>query len=151
MQIYLVQHGISKPKDEDPERSLSSAGEADVRRIAETARNYSIPLRGIIHSGKKRAQQTAEIMAEALQPPQDIQVGEELGPVDDILVWAPKCPDLDQYMLVGHLPFLERLTNQLVAQNPDNRVIKFQNAGIVCLELEEQKWHIKWALMPQIK
>ena len=33
MAVYLVQHGLSLPKDEDPERGLSEARIADVRRI----------------------------------------------------------------------------------------------------------------------
>lgn len=53
MQIYLVQHGASNPKDQDPEQSLSPEGEKDVRRIAETAGNYRIPVQDIMHSGKK--------------------------------------------------------------------------------------------------
>ena len=66
MTIYLVQHGLSLPKDEDRERGLSEAGIADVKRIAAVAKGYRVPVASIFHSGKKRARQTAEIFASAL-------------------------------------------------------------------------------------
>ena len=149
MQIYLVQHGKSRPKEQDPEQSLSPEGEKEVRRIAETAGNYRIPVQGIMHSGKKRAEQTASIMSEILNPAITIETASGLGPLDDVLAWKDKIQELERVMLVGHLPFMQRLASLLVAGDQDNRIIKFQNGGIVCLE-EEQGWHIKWTLMPNI-
>ena len=43
MAVYLVQHGISLPKDVDPEKGLSKEGIAEVERIAGVAKNYHIP------------------------------------------------------------------------------------------------------------
>jgi len=150
MQIYLVQHGKSRPKEEDPEQSLSPEGMADVRRIAETAGNYGVPVLTVLHSGKKRAVQTAEIMAEHLKAEQGVREGENLKPMDNVHSWADKAAGLDRVMLVGHLPFMERLASLLVAGKPDIRVIRFQNGGIVCLEQVDGAWHIKWTLMPRI-
>ncbi|WP_291319022.1 phosphohistidine phosphatase SixA [Desulfonatronospira sp.] len=149
MQIYLVQHGLSRPKDEDPEQGLSPQGEKDVRRIAETAGNYRVPVQGIVHSGKKRAEQTARIMAGTLNSAISVEAAQGLGPLDDVQAWKDKLEELNRFMLVGHLPFMQRLASLLVAGDQDNRVIKFQNGGIVCLE-EEQGWHVKWALMPKV-
>ncbi|WP_291322007.1 phosphohistidine phosphatase SixA [Desulfonatronospira sp.] len=149
MQIYLVQHGKNRPKDEDPEQSLSPEGEKDVRRIAETAGHYQVQVACILHSGKKRAEQTAAIMAESLNPSQGVRSAEGLGPLDDVQAWQNKTSSLDRFMLVGHLPFMQRLASLLVAGDQENRIVKFQNAGIVCLE-EEQGWHVKWTLMPGI-
>ncbi|MBT4364970.1 MAG: hypothetical protein HOD17_10835 [Desulfobacteraceae bacterium] len=55
-------------------------------------------------------------------------------------------------MIVGHLPFLDRLTSFLITGSVDKSVFKFQNGGIVCLikEPENDSWVIKWALMPDI-
>jgi len=47
MAVYLVQHGLSLPKDEDPERGLSEAGIADVKRIAAVAKDYEVPVASI--------------------------------------------------------------------------------------------------------
>jgi phosphohistidine phosphatase len=56
-------------------------------------------------------------------------------------------------MLVGHLPFMERLAAYLVTGSWERRIIKFQNGGIVCLDKESETggWFIKWTLMPNIK
>jgi len=56
-------------------------------------------------------------------------------------------------MLVGHLPFMERLTSTLITGSDKRLVFKFQNGGIVCLDMDPDKpaWFIKWALMPKIQ
>jgi phosphohistidine phosphatase len=55
-------------------------------------------------------------------------------------------------MLVGHLPFLEKLTSYLVIGSDEKPIFKFQNGGIMCLhkESDSQTWIIKWTLMPNI-
>jgi phosphohistidine phosphatase len=57
---------------------------------------------------------------------------------------------MDNIMLVGHLPFMERLTSFLITGSIDKPVLKFQNGGIVCMDRDpdNQYWFIKWALMP---
>ncbi len=67
MALYLVQHGKSLSKEEDPEQGLSAEGSADVTRIAEVAKGYHVRPNRILHSGKKRARQTAEIFAKSLR------------------------------------------------------------------------------------
>ena len=59
---------------------------------------------------------------------------------------------VDDLMLVGHLPFMERLTAYLVTGTVEKLVFKFQNGGIVCLDMDqtERSWFIKWTLMPNI-
>jgi phosphohistidine phosphatase len=53
-------------------------------------------------------------------------------------------------MLVGHLPHLSRLVGMLVTGNPDNVVVRFRNAGIVCLSQQEEKWAIDWIMQPDL-
>ena len=66
MALFLVQHGISAPKDIDPEKGLSDFGREETNRIAQVAKGYKIPVQKIVHSGKKRAEQTAAIFHETL-------------------------------------------------------------------------------------
>jgi phosphohistidine phosphatase len=152
MALYLVQHGLSLGKDENPEQGLSEAGIADTKRVAEVAAGYKVQVRAIRHSPKKRARQTAELMASALNPPEGTTEGTNLLPLDDVGKLAPALASGDQLMLVGHLPFMEQLTSLLITGSPEQRVFKFQNSGIVCLDQEPQSlsWFIKWALMPNI-
>ena len=68
MALLLVQHGKSLPKEEDPDRGLSRDGFEETRTMAALAAENNVQAVRIIHSGKKRALQTAEIFAEALEP-----------------------------------------------------------------------------------
>ena len=152
MSLYLVQHGKSLPKDVDPEKGLSEDGQSEVEMIAGVARGYGIPVAAVFHSGKKRARQTADIFATALDVKQGAAARSGLNPLDDVSAVAPALSAGDNHMLVGHLPFMERLTAQLITGSIDKPVFKFQNGGIVCLDQdpENRLWFIKWALMPNI-
>jgi phosphohistidine phosphatase len=152
MALYLVQHGKSLSKDVDPQQGISEEGQADIDRIAAVARNYGIRVAEIFHSGKKRALQTAEIFAAAFDMPGKMTARDGLKPLDDVAVCAESLNAGDDLMLVGHLPFMEKLTSYLVAGDPKITVFKFQNGGIVCLDqrADDLSWHIKWALMPHI-
>ena len=152
MALYLVQHGISLPREQDPEQGLSKTGIVEVQRIAAVARDYQVLVAAIHHSGKKRACQTAEILAEALTPKDGMRESNGLGPLDDVTTLAPNLSSNTNIMLVGHLPFMERLVSFLTTGDIEKRVFKFQNSGIVCLDQdpENRDWYIKWTLMPKI-
>jgi phosphohistidine phosphatase len=152
MSLYLVQHGLSLGKDTDPEQGLSEEGISTTKRVAHVANSYQVEVKAIHHSPKKRARQTAELMSAVLIPVGGIQVKAGLLPLDDVALLAKSLATNDQLMLVGHLPFMERLCSLLVTGNPEHLIFKFQNSGIVCLDKEEESpsWFIKWALMPNI-
>ena len=152
MALYLVQHGKSLPKDQDPDQGLSREGVADVERIASVAGGYGVRVAAIKHSGKKRARQTAEIFSAALNPDAGVEEISGINPLDDVTAFAPSLGVDDNVMLVGHLPFMERLTSYLITGAADKLVFKFQNGGIVCLDQDPDRksWYIKWALMPRI-
>lgn len=150
MALYLVQHGLSLPKEVGPERGLSDEGRAEVERIAGVARGYRVKVGSIVHSGKERARQTAEILARYLKPEHGVSMKSGLDPKDDVEPWAQRLdPDAD-CMLVGHLPFLERLLSYLITGKSEPMIFKLQNGGIICLEKPEGAWVITWALMPHI-
>ncbi len=152
MALFLVQHGRNFSKTEDPDQGLTPEGMTETWRIAEVAKGYRVPVNRIIHSGKKRARQTAEIFAEFLNPPEGIFQAEGLKPLDDPGVFAEILKPEDGLMLVGHLPFLEKLTAFLITGDTDIHVFRFQNGGILCLDNypDTDKWTVRWALMPEI-
>ena len=152
MALYLIQHGKSLPKDQDPDQGLSQEGRAETERMANAAQKYGIAVSQIRHSVKTRARQTAEIFANALNPKQGIEEVTGIKPMDDVAAYAANIDPADDTMLVGHLPFMERMTAFLVTGSFEKPVFKFQNSGIVCLDKdpETQAWIIVWTLMPQI-
>ena len=152
MAVYLVQHGKSLPKDIDPDQGLSEEGVAETKRIADVAANYGVNVSHIKHSVKTRAHKTAEIFASALNPAGGIVEVGGLKPMDDVISFAAAIDSDENSMLVGHLPFMERMTAYWVTGITDKAVFKFQNSGIVCLKKDPDigSWVIVWTLMPNI-
>jgi len=136
MTLYLVQHGEALSKEQDPERRLSPAGIATVQRIAERAAARGLSVETIVHSGKARAAQTAELFAARLHPAGGVMAVSGLAPNDDPTPFAAGLTGEDR-MVVGHLPFLERLAALLVAGRTEPPVCRFRNAWVFVLEPRE--------------
>jgi phosphohistidine phosphatase len=153
MKLYLIQHGEAKPEAEDPERSLTTKGEEEVRRISKAAKSLNIHPPRIYHSGKLRAKQTAEIIAEVLKISDlPVQAAQGLNPNDDAHPWVDRISrETEDLMLVGHLPFLEKLTSLLLCGNENARVVLFRYSAIICLDQKEDKrWAVRWILVPEM-
>ena len=152
MALYLVQHGKSLPKDVDPVQGLAPEGIDATKRIASIAKDNGVKVSQIKHSGKPRARQTAEIFASALNPFNGIEEVDGLKPLDEVSAFARNLDPKANTMLVGHLPFMARMTSYLLTGSIERPIFKFQNSGIVCLEKdpETNSWVIAWTLMPKI-
>jgi phosphohistidine phosphatase len=131
MALYLIQHGKSLSKDQDPDQGLSAEGIAETERIARQAKGDGVAVSQIRHSVKPRARQTAEIFAGALNPKQGIREVSGIKPLDDVAAYAANIDPAENIMLVGHLPFMERMAAFLITGSLDKPVFKFQNSGIV--------------------
>jgi len=153
MKLYLVQHAEAKKKDEDPQRPLSEKGWTDIKKVAAfAAEQANIKVSNIMHSGKTRARQTAEAMADYLTPPEGIRKEEGLEPLADPLVWAGRLTNIEaDIMLVGHLPHLSKLAAFLLCQDTNKEVIQFRMGTIVCLGRDESGiWSLHWMVTPQL-
>jgi phosphohistidine phosphatase len=151
MNLYLVQHGQAKTESEDPERPLNAEGAKAAEKTANWLSTAAVEITEIRHSGKKRAEQTAAIFAKLLSDPKGISAMPNLGPMDDVHSVAGTLENTqDSLMLVGHLPFMSRLAALLVCGDPDGEVVRFQNAGVVCLRESEGNWAVDWAVVPSI-
>jgi len=153
MKLYLIQHGEAKTEKEDPERTLTEMGEEEVKRVSEVAEKLNIrPLR-VYHSGKTRARQTAEIIAAGLKiSALSVQAFQGLNPNDDVKPWAQRISQgTEDLMIVGHLPFLDKLASFLISGNENARVVLFRYSAIVCLEQKEDRvWAVRWILTPEM-
>ena len=151
MELYLIRHGEAKSKQEDPERPLTGKGAENIKKTARFFKqSKGIDL--IWHSGKKRAEQTAEILNEILGTGVHVEICEGLAPNDDISIIKEKIAtaEQDSIALVGHLPHLSRLASQLLTGNQEMEIIRFKNAGIVCLLGEIHDWELEWIITPDI-
>ena len=153
MKLYLVQHGDAKPKSEDPERPLTEQGRKDVAQVAAFAQRADVQVSQIRHSGKRRAEETATILAEYLVPAGGVVALPGLAPKDDTDRVAELLNrETRPLMLVGHRPFMDRLAGLLVADSQDRVVVRFQKGGIVCLERDPTSWTwtVCWMVTPDL-
>ena len=148
MRAFLVRHGEARREEVDPERHLTDRGAEDVRRIAvQAVHDLGIRPVRIVHSGKARARQTAEIWGGVL----GVAVAEAdgLAPLDDPAVWAGRVGGVeDDVMLVGHMPHLGKLVGLLVAGDAERAVVAFQPGAVVGLERGPDGWSVVLALRP---
>ena len=151
MRLYLVQHGQALPKETDPERPLSEPGQADITRLAKFLQNANVQVSRIIHSGKKRAQQTADLLTSAICPGETTQEAMGLNPNDPVEEFAAKASQWQvDTLVVGHLPFLAKLVDHLLAKG-QGEVVSFRPGTVVCLErIDPQGWTIAWMIRPEL-
>ncbi len=151
MQVYLVQHGLAKSREEDAARPLTAEGRDEVERVATAAAAAGVHPASILHSGKARAQQTAEIFAARLKPADGVRAMQGLDPTDEPQRARETLEGAEApLMLVGHLPHLSRLASLLLADSPEREIVGFRNAGVVCLERQERHFGIRWILTPEL-
>jgi phosphohistidine phosphatase len=151
MELYLVQHGQAKSKAENPKRPLSERGRDEVQQVTEFAAKAGLKVNQIRHSVKRRAEETASILAEHLSPAEGVLTVPGLAPMDDVRSIAQALgKETAPLMLVGHLPFMDRLAGLLITGDPDNSAVRFRMGGIVCLEGTGHDWAIKWVIRPEL-
>ncbi len=151
MRVFLVQHGEATPEVENPARPLTDRGREEVRRVARHAAALGLRVAEILHSGKLRARQTAEIFAEHLRPAHGTREGEGLAPGDDPAQARAEIEAASEpLMLVGHLPHLSRLASLLLIGDTGKEILQFRNGAIVCLTRVEDRWCLEWILTPDL-
>lgn len=152
MFLYLVQHGEAKREEEDPSRPLSVKGIEDVKRVASSISRLNLEVEEVFHSGKTRAKQTAEILANNLKITKGVSETNGLAPLDDPGVWAERLKGKkESLMLVGHLPHLGKLSSLLLSGDKEKNIIAFKMGGIVCLKRDGAGiWTLQWMITPEI-
>ena len=154
MDLYLMQHGAALTDEQDPARPLTEAGHSDVERVVARARRAGVDVDRCLHSGKLRAQQTASLLADALEIP-EVEAHAGLNPGDDVAAfagWLAQIPETGSVAVVGHLPFLGKLASLLVAGDEAAAVIRFRNAGLVKLVRKKDApgYCVAWILVPEL-
>lgn len=151
MRVYLIQHAEALSTEADPVRSLSQKGRTDAGRMGDYLFRYThLYLSEVLHSGKERAAQTAELLAQAFGLPHRPVSG--LNPSDDPAIWARQLSMSNKdVMLVGHLPHLQRLAGLLLANDEGLTLLRFRNGGVLCIERDDaREWSIDWVITPQL-
>lgn len=153
MELYLVQHSESKSKEEDPERGLSDLGFSNIRKMAEFARKLDICVDTIFHSDKLRAKQTANELADAVHYMTGLKQRDGIAPMDEIIPMKDEINKSDKnIMIVGHLPYLDKLSSALLCGDQNKNILGFQCGCIVKIGKSERAegWDLQWMITPGI-
>ncbi len=156
MDIYLMQHGSATTSEEDPARGLTPSGRAAVNQVAARAAACGVQAGRCLHSGKLRAEQTARIIGEALGARVESLAGldpsDPVQPIVDLLRAESGSAPGGGIVLVGHLPFLDRLASVLIVGQQEAHPIRFQNAGLVKLVPKDDAsgFAVSWILTPDL-
>jgi len=139
MRLYLMQHALAYSSEENSERALCPEGIEQAKQSARGIRRLGLEFDLIMTSSKRRAKQTAALVAEGVRYPySDILTTEALLPdrqPDALLELLQKESTDSRILIVGHLPHLARLADTLT-QGGD---LIFENAGLTCLEMSGPK------------
>lgn len=152
MYLYLIRHGEAKNKEDDPERGLSDIGTKNAKKAGVFLRQLKCKALLILHSGKKRAEQTARILVESIGQKIPVKKFEGLAPSDNISIIKEEIEKVrqDSIVIVGHLPHLSMLASDLLTGDQCREIISFRNLGIICLAGENQNWRLEWMVTPDI-
>jgi len=151
MKLYLVQHAKAVSEQVDPQRPLSEEGRLDVQKVATFIKPLGLCIDYLWHSQKKRAIETAEILAEVLKINNAKIARDGLAPNDDVKALKDELLSQRDIMIVGHLPFVSKLASLLLAGAESANVVAFKNAGIVCLNCSDNgHWQIDWMITPEL-
>jgi len=152
MRLYLVQHAEAASKEVDPERPLTEEGRRDVNKVAAFIKPLNLSVDYLWHSGKKRAEQTAEVLSEAVEIRKEMLAHEDLTPNDDVQAIRDEIVSAQQdIVLVGHLPFLAKLASLLLTGSESANAVAFKQGSVVCLEsTEDNSWHVNWMITPEL-
>ncbi|RKY42599.1 MAG: phosphohistidine phosphatase SixA [Candidatus Makaraimicrobium thalassicum] len=149
MKIYLVQHGVALPEEQDPRKPLSRDGRDETRKTARFLKKKKIKVDRVWHSKKARAVETAEIISRAVGH-KEMSQRDDLNPNDPVEKFLEEVERFNaDLMIVGHLPFLRKLASLFLTGSDSPDLISFKNSGVVCLEYRET-WKLAWFVTPDL-
>ncbi|OGX09082.1 MAG: phosphohistidine phosphatase SixA [Omnitrophica WOR_2 bacterium GWA2_47_8] len=151
MKLYLIRHGDAVSDSVDPKRPLSEEGRSAVTRLGQELKSKGVRVSRIYHSQKTRAAQTAQIVRDIIDPSLGLLEREYLAPDDplDKMLDELKKQE-DDWMIVGHLPYLPALAALLVAGSVRKSVLAMPTSCAACLEKgKNNAWHISWIVRPK--
>jgi phosphohistidine phosphatase len=151
MKLYLIQHGEAVDKEVDSSRPLTAHGRETVSRVARFAGQAGVSVSAVWHSGKTRATQTAQSVAEHIASAEPIE-HDGLKPNDDVKAIVRELNKFDHDLaIVGHMPHLSRLAGRLILDDEKHDILLFQRGGIVALERDaDGVWRLIWVLTPDL-
>ena len=160
MRLSLLRHGIATERgspgyEDDSQRPLTAKGQRRMWRAAEGMLALGVTCDLLLSSPYLRARQTAEIVAQVLKIADGTHLSATLAPDGNPkqLIEELRTDGRAQHiMLVGHEPYLSRLTSMLLTGSP-NLTVVMKKGGLCTLDLETLRFgrcaRLAWLLTPR--
>jgi phosphohistidine phosphatase len=151
--VVLMRHGEALPTFAHPERPLTRHGRAEAMESARWIAERVDGVAEVRHSSLLRSRQTAEIVAEELaragcRRPELREAA--LGPgADPDTIAGDLGLDPRPVVLVGHVPFLDRLVHDMAGTSVLERLGTFGTAMALCLVRRDSAWELDWIFAPE--
>lgn len=145
-----MRHGEALSPEKDPECGLTDNGKLKIKQVATHLKKTGVSFNHVIHSPKKRARETAEIMTGIISANVIPVEHKHITPNDDPQLIASEINDWNEDTLIAsHLPFVPNLMTLLTGQDAYMSAISFEPGTVVCLERNDKvAWTIMWSTSP---
>lgn len=158
MQLYLLRHAIAedpRPGISDSDRALTPEGVQKLNEVLKHARIAGLNPSAVLSSPYRRAQETANIAAKALDFKGEVNTTSTLIPEsnaedtwDEIRLYRGE----HSLLLVGHEPAMGQLTGFLL--NCLHLQVDFKKATIIRIDVPSLGAHprgvLKWMMAPKL-
>ncbi len=161
MNLYLLRHGKAEDKNlhryaSDDERPLTEDGVQDMKKAAKGMKALKLSFDLILSSPYVRARETAEIVADILNLKKKLQLSNflkvEAEPSKLIRELENYHSDLEDILLVGHEPFMSRLTAKLIS-GKEFVSVEFKKGSLAKLHTEmlmdDSCAALEWLMTPK--
>lgn len=150
MQLYLMRHGQAALNPTSMHVSLTPRGRQDAELMGKFARDEALDFNNIWHSDKTRAKQTAQIVAKAVGRSACLTERPDLTPESDIHsvvqdLNAARKNNVGNILIVSHMPFLPRLSYDLLSNEQYPSALEFHTATMACFSPNDSNgWTLNW-------
>ncbi len=133
--IFLLRHGIAadpSPKMSDAERALTADGVLKTAAVGRGLAELRVAPDVVLSSPLRRAQETAHLVAEILNPTVTVEIYPPLAPghsPEDVLKGLHAFRRSGQLLMVGHQPDLGILASYLLTGTTSLVPLPFKKAG----------------------
>jgi len=139
VRVYLVRHAIAAERGDeypdDSKRPLTARGIARFREVAQALAALDVVCDVILTSPAVRTRQTAELLAEALEPRPAVTTMHALavsGRAQEVVDALAAHATRSSLALVGHEPLLGEVAGRLIGSR---RPLPFKKGGVCAIDL----------------
>lgn len=135
-----MRHGQPASGSADP--GLSPLGRSQALEVSRALRAIDLREARVLHSGLRRARETAEIASTTL----GLRAAREtrgIQPDDDAAAWLSELSLEGTLVVVSHQPFLSRLAAILLSGNEGLQPVDFRPATAAVLSLQDDTWSLE--------